>query len=219
MQVPFKEHSLIVPQELVPWPKGRAERASINSFGLGGANAHVILDSTSSFTGPSHGSNGHTNGGTNGHSAIARPTNASCDVNLLVLSANRPESLDSMVKNIRKYAATHADSLSDLAYTLAVKRDTMRHRTCLLLRKTPEDGHNKTDDINFPSAKTASPSPVSFVFTGQGAQWPQMGQELFAAYPTFAARITDLDTVLEKIQPQGSTWSIRGKCSLDTGGQ
>lgn len=129
-----------------------------------------------------------------------------------MLSANRPESLDAMVENINRYADDHPDSLSNLAYTLAMKRDTMRHRTCLLLTKTPEDSQNKTDQMNFSSVKTDAPSPVSFVFTGQGAQWPQMGQELFAEYPTFASRIADLDAVLKKLQPQGSAWSIRGEC-------
>lgn len=115
-----------------------------------------------------------------------------------------------MVHNISKYVKSHPESVSDLAYTLALKRDTMRYRTSLLA-KAPDDSLNETDQINFPSVKTASPSPVSFVFTGQGAQWPQMGRELFVEYPSFAARMAHLDTVLAKVQPQGSTWSIRGE--------
>lgn len=147
-------------------------------------------------------------------SSITRPTVAPCDTNLLVLSANRPESLDAMVENIRKYAEEHPESLSDFAYTLAMKRDIVRHRTCLLLTKTPEDTQNKTDQINFPVAKTASPSPVSLVFTGQGARWPQMGQELFTEYPISRA---GSPLFLKKVQPQGSSWSIRGRHHLIAG--
>lgn len=41
--VPFKEAKLQVPVEATPWPKDRIERASVNSFGIGGTNAHVCL--------------------------------------------------------------------------------------------------------------------------------------------------------------------------------
>jgi hypothetical protein len=39
--VPFKERKLQVPLEATPWPKASHARASVNSFGIGGANAHV----------------------------------------------------------------------------------------------------------------------------------------------------------------------------------
>lgn len=39
--VPFKEAKLVVPTEPLPWPKDRAELVGVNSFGVGGSNAHV----------------------------------------------------------------------------------------------------------------------------------------------------------------------------------
>jgi acyl transferase domain-containing protein len=39
--VPFKQWKLHVPTEVEPWPQGKAERVSVNSFGIGGVNAHV----------------------------------------------------------------------------------------------------------------------------------------------------------------------------------
>lgn len=39
--VPFDEYKLHVPVETEAWPEGRAERISVNSFGIGGVNAHV----------------------------------------------------------------------------------------------------------------------------------------------------------------------------------
>lgn len=41
MPVPFDECKLHVPTEVEEWPQGRAERVSVNSFGIGGVNAHV----------------------------------------------------------------------------------------------------------------------------------------------------------------------------------
>ena len=43
-EVPFREASLIVPTTPIPWPTDRKERVSVNSFGLGGSNAHVSTD-------------------------------------------------------------------------------------------------------------------------------------------------------------------------------
>ena len=42
--VPFKEGNLRVPEELLAWPEDREERVSVNSFGIGGSNAHVSID-------------------------------------------------------------------------------------------------------------------------------------------------------------------------------
>jgi acyl transferase domain-containing protein len=40
-KIPWEESKLRVPKEPTPWPAERLERASVNSFGIGGANAHV----------------------------------------------------------------------------------------------------------------------------------------------------------------------------------
>jgi acyl transferase domain-containing protein len=44
--VPFKQAKLVVPVKVTPWPAGRHERVSINSFGIGGANARMYYAST-----------------------------------------------------------------------------------------------------------------------------------------------------------------------------
>ena len=48
-KIPFKEGRLKVPTEAIPWPTYRLQRASVNSFGFGGANAHAILNSATQF--------------------------------------------------------------------------------------------------------------------------------------------------------------------------
>ena len=47
--IPFEAAKLTVPLEPTPWPQDRLERISLNSFGVGGANAHVILESAATF--------------------------------------------------------------------------------------------------------------------------------------------------------------------------
>lgn len=43
LSVPWKDAKLVVPTEAMPWPEGRAERMSVNSYGIGGSNTHVGL--------------------------------------------------------------------------------------------------------------------------------------------------------------------------------
>ena len=48
-RIPFDEWRIEVPTEVIPWPQHRLQRASVNSFGYGGTNAHVILDNADQF--------------------------------------------------------------------------------------------------------------------------------------------------------------------------
>ncbi|KAK8124331.1 uncharacterized protein PG998_000090 [Apiospora kogelbergensis] len=43
-KIPLKDWRLQVPSALTPWPAGKLRRASINNFGYGGTNAHIILE-------------------------------------------------------------------------------------------------------------------------------------------------------------------------------
>ncbi|KAI1333951.1 acyl transferase domain-containing protein [Xylariaceae sp. FL0016] len=47
-EVPW-DRNLVVPVEACSWPKGIRERMSINSFGLGGSNVHLVIDSAASM--------------------------------------------------------------------------------------------------------------------------------------------------------------------------
>jgi acyl transferase domain-containing protein/SAM-dependent methyltransferase len=48
-KIPLKKWNLQFPVKPVPWPTPDIRRISINSFGVGGTNAHVILDDAYSF--------------------------------------------------------------------------------------------------------------------------------------------------------------------------
>ena len=48
--VPFEKAKLTVPVDLTPWPENRYERISVNSFGIGGANAHVRTSTNENFS-------------------------------------------------------------------------------------------------------------------------------------------------------------------------
>ena len=123
--------------------------------------------------------------------------------NLLVFSATHPESLRRSVDNHASYLASHTDSLNDLSYTLSSKRQPLSHRAFCI---ASEDNPLEPSRINRPAE---TPNLV-FAFTGQGAQWAQMGRELFSKEPSFSDSIKRLDKVLSLL-PEPPKWSLRGK--------
>lgn len=110
-KIPFKEANLRVPIDAMPWPTNQLERASVNSFGIGGANAHVILESAASF----------------GIKSVSNHPPA-CKPQLLICSANSPKSLQETVQAMTEYSEANPHYLGDLAYTLALRREHLPHR-------------------------------------------------------------------------------------------
>lgn len=181
--IPFASAKLTVPLDATAWPRSRHERVSVNSFGIGGANAHVILDSAASF---------------NASPAIPRrPTIP----HLLLYSANSPKSLGKMTANYQQYVEKNPDRVGDLAYTLANRREHLPHRTFSIVK----DG--VMGNIAPPTKAVQKPKLV-MVFTGQGAQWPLMGRELLQSNTTFKHSIQSLDRYLKSMTQDTLQYSI-----------
>ncbi|SMQ54923.1 unnamed protein product [Zymoseptoria tritici ST99CH_3D7] len=176
--IPFKEAKMVVPLEPTPWPEDRLERISVNSFGVGGANAHVILESAAF------------------HNALpmATPT-MSESPQLLLFTANTKNSLERLVEQYRTWVGQNPDSVCDLAYTLARRREHLRHRAFAIVK------NGALEPVSAPVDTKAGrkPSKVIMVFTGQGAQWPQMGRELLQSNKTFRSTIESLDRYLQGV--------------------
>lgn len=197
------ERNLMIAQDAHDWPRD-LRRASINSFGYGGANAHIILESAESYL-----TNRHPMGPSMNSAAISRQQRTL----VLPLSASSPFSLKALVDDIssRLPPLGLADEIDSLAYTLAKGRDHLSHRTFILadldksgkilrsMRTTPGDG-------DFHAMK---PLPLGFVFTGQGAQYPGMAKELLTSSETFCSTIRRLDSVLQALAPEHAPgWTL-----------
>ncbi|KAL4804561.1 hypothetical protein BDV18DRAFT_161656 [Aspergillus unguis] len=182
-KIPWSEARLVVPTQPTEWPKGRRERISINSYGIGGTNVHVVLDSAASF------------GLQTPESHPARPS-----PHLLLLSAGHSESLKQMQQNYQEYTIKHPDRLPDLQYTLSHRREALPIRGFCIT-------NGQDQSIYSPPTGQSKSANIVFVFTGQGAQWPQMGKELLATYPSFLSDIREMDAVLQK-QKNPPEWTI-----------
>ncbi|TQN69715.1 Highly reducing polyketide synthase FUM1 [Colletotrichum shisoi] len=186
-KIPFAETNLRVPIAPTPWPEDRAERVSVNSFGIGGANAHVVLESAASFLGRPPESPSVMES-----SALQRDR-----AHLMVYSANTADSLRRQVVNNQKYIGEHPGSLDDISYTLASRRGHLPHRAFSVM----QDGVELTTSSFWKAPNT--PADLALVFTGQGAQWPQMGAELLKTNRVFAQSLRRMDKVMQKGQHIG----------------
>lgn len=189
-KIPFAEKRMKVPLEPTTWPKDRAERISINSFGIGGTNAHVVLDSLHEVR-PDLGDD------------APKPVTSE-NKQLIVLSANSPESLKGQVSNMQQYVASHPERLEDVAYTLSQRRENLPHRTFLV---AGEVGTTEAAPFN-KAPKTVA--PITMVFSGQGAQWAQMGKELMDSDPEFSQDIRVMDHILRSLE-HPPEWTIENE--------
>jgi acyl transferase domain-containing protein len=124
---------------------------------------------------------------------------------LLLFSAKHPEALKQMVRDHEAYNLQNPSKLQDMAFSLAVKREVLSHRAFSVA--------NAVDDWTLliaPRPGSYAPSKVVFVFSGQGAQWAQMGKGLFQNVPTFRQSIENMDRFLHALH-DGPAWSLVGK--------
>ncbi|KAJ5657110.1 type I iterative polyketide synthase [Penicillium longicatenatum] len=170
--------NLKIPTEVTPWPvlaPGVPRRVSVNSFGFGGTNAHAILEGYDSEA------NQEIRGGM--HTDAAIPT-----VLPFAFSAASNRSLDALLASYLVYLqANPTVDLLNLAWTLLQRRSSLAFRVTLWAPSIGELRYIIKKELDSRKAnKTTSISPqrklgqkkVLGIFTGQGAQWPQMGLDL-----------------------------------------
>ncbi|KAH4115563.1 hypothetical protein HBI55_203610 [Parastagonospora nodorum] len=188
-RIPWKSARLAVPTEPLPWPKDRAERVSVNSFGVGGSNAHVILESYH---------------GLEQTSPAVEPLKGP---RLLVFSASNSKSLAARVQQHREYLETKASTnLDDLSYTLGCRRDHLACRGYAIC-----NGPGNKFEQGALRTRPRQPRRNVFVFTGQGAQTPQMGRALVETHPVFRNTIRRLDAFLGTLHNSPPAWTIEGE--------
>lgn len=220
--------------EVTPWPKDRLQRASINSFGYGGANGHCVIDHVNivlpDYVAPgvykrsaretTNGVDGHINGERSNtmpsHRPIIQKPKVTASPNastralvLLPLSAHNENSLELNIKALSQ--VIDKLPLSDVAYTLGARRSKYAQRSfCIVDKDKAVEGLAAKSKV---SRAPLQPTNIGFIFTGQGAQWHAMGAQLFE-YRVFSTAIQYLDYVLSSL-PNGPDWSLEKILSGD----
>jgi acyl transferase domain-containing protein/surfactin synthase thioesterase subunit len=169
-----------VPTKRQPWPGGAApRRVGVSSFGVGGTNAHVILEQPPHRTQKDAPPRG-------------RP--------ILTLSALSEERLSALADRYREHLGRSASpALADLAYTTNVGRHHFSRRLAILASSADEvrGGLQGSASRVFRSqASTRAGIRPVFLFSGQGAQYAGMAKVLYDTYPGFRAAFRRCAAVL-----------------------
>jgi acyl transferase domain-containing protein/NADPH:quinone reductase-like Zn-dependent oxidoreductase/aryl carrier-like protein len=191
----FDEWKLKVLTDAQDWDtKGPGpRRASINSFGYGGANAHVIIEAANTI--PSLPvSNGHVTK-TQLSSIKERPF-------VFLITAHSADSYILACSSLVDYVLQKKDlRLEDLSYSLIRKRTLHKVRSFVVASSRESLVAQLALTIPPVTIGARPAKRIGFVFTGQGAQVALMGQELIQTSPFFRATIERADAVLQGLSP------------------
>lgn len=184
--IDFERSPFVVNSTLTPWPsKSGPRRAAINSLGVGGTNAHVILEEAPAI--PSATSQGVT------------PDTA----HLVVLAAKQRKALDDAA--LRLATALMSDpamNLDDVTYTLLKGRKHFDHRRVFAVRGR-EDAIRALGDSELKRGQAQTvieqPTGAVFLFPGGGAQHVGMASSLYENEPLFRS---DVDEGLNYLPPE-----------------
>jgi acyl transferase domain-containing protein/thioesterase domain-containing protein len=163
-----KDSPFFVSSKLADWPaNGKPRRAGVTALGIGGTNAHVVLEEAPP-------------------TAMPRRTSP---YQLLTVSAKTEAAAERAWNNLAAHLHSHPElNLADVAFTCQLGRHEFpfRHgqvvedsREAVSLLATAENRH-------FVSAVDAKVTPpLTFMFSGQGSQYVNMGRELYDNEPVF----------------------------------
>lgn len=177
-------------QDWIPGQRGRI--AAVSSFGLGGTNAHVIVEE---FLQQVEGSG------------------SGCGWCLLVVSAATASALDVQCSRLADHLRKNEESLDLLkvAGTLRNGRQTLKIRRCVVADTVPAAAAQleKPGPLHaaFGVAESAE-RPVVFMFSGQGAQYPGMGLGLYLENSVFRESMDTCSRIAGQLQGHGTLLDI-----------
>jgi len=199
-RIDLKKLKLRVVNRLQPFPtNSQPLLGGINSFGFGGANAHVILEAPP-----------------------ARPQKPSIAARrgqpfILPISAHSREALLVATANYRALLQNPAIDLWSVCAAAATRRSHLQHRLCFvaatrkeLLNRLEASLAGETSPAMISGQAAANAGPV-FVFSGQGSQWWAMGRQLMARSQPFRNKIEECDVLFHEL----GNWSVVEELSRD----
>ena len=183
-QIDFNNSPFFVNAKLTNWrlPAGQSvRRAGVSAFGIGGTNAHVILEEAPQVS----------------------SSKDSAPLQLLLLSARTETALRQRVSSLATHLQEHPElDLADAAYTLRIGRRAFEHRAALVCRDSA-DAVTALAAMDQRRILTGCAKeqkrPLVFMFPGIGTQHVNMGRELYDAEPAFRNEVNFCADTLKPI--------------------
>lgn len=180
---------LFVPLENTNWPTTgqHPRRAAVSAYGVSGTNVHAILEQAPELQATP--------------TTSAKRGGAPAAPLLFPLSSTSAEELRRTAGRLAHWVQAHDDlSLPDLGYTLARRRGHRPVRTAVHASSRSEltEALLEVADGNgpYPAALGHDDRGPVWVFSGQGSQWAQMGSQLLATEPAFAATVAQIEPLI-----------------------
>ncbi len=179
-KINFQQSPFFVNTQLRSWKrKSGPLRAGVSAFGIGGTNAHVVLEQPS----------------------LSTSANSNRPWRLILLSAKSNSALEKMTANLGTHLRAFPESsFDDVAYTLQVGRHRFEHRQALVC----SDREDAIGVLTMPrphrllkAVETITDPPIVFLFPGQGAQRSKMGHELYQSEALYREKVDYCATFLK----------------------
>jgi acyl transferase domain-containing protein len=166
--IDFESSPFLVNAKLHRWqPSGVPRRAAVNSLGVGGTNAHVVVEEPPAREAPPPGAR----------------------YQLIQLSARNRPALDAISDRLADHLEKHPEQeLADVCFTLREGRRAFSQRRVLAAGSRTEAIEllrSKDPRRLFNHAAAATPPEVIFMFPGGGVQYANMALGLYAAEEVF----------------------------------
>ncbi|WP_051908356.1 type I polyketide synthase [Candidatus Odyssella acanthamoebae] len=175
--IDFKNSPFFVITKATRWEsENEPVRAGISSFGVGSTNVHIILEEPPRQK-----------------SIIGTGT-----PQLLLVSAKTPEALEESAKRFGSYIKQNPDeSLANVAYTTHIGRMHYTYRKFVVCDSHKKAAQELLESQRITYLDSKNPS-IIFMFPGQGAEYVNMGQELYHTEPNFSKHVNVCFKILEK---------------------
>ncbi|NEO43915.1 MAG: type I polyketide synthase [Moorea sp. SIO4A3] len=191
-RIKLKNSPFYIIEETQEWQKLKTEtgkdiprRAGISCFGIGGVNAHVVLEEAP-------------------ESAMSAQTTSERPLEILTITAKTQEALRDLAQNYQDFLRSpESESLTDICFTANTGRTHFKHRLAVAGVSHSELAEklqsflagNQPSGLITGKAKEESPK-IAFLCPGQGSQSVDMGKQLYQTQPTFRQAIDECDHLL-----------------------
>jgi acyl transferase domain-containing protein/NADPH:quinone reductase-like Zn-dependent oxidoreductase len=197
--IPMDEYNMRVATAQKPWPAKR-KYVCVNNFGFSGSNSTCVLSAAPQLRGLE----------------VADSGNYS-PLRLFVISANDEPALRKSITKLGVWIEQHAELYQttmprNLSYTLCQRRSHLPWRVAVVASMCSEVASALNSHEAVPVRAPSEPPRLTFVYTGQGAQWYAMGRELLRTHPVFRDAVNRADETLRAI---GADFSLLEELQRD----